>query len=387
MPSSSRTEGARSYRGIADALRGDIGGGAIRPGSLLPTERELQTAFGVSRGTVRRALQALVESGWAESQPNRGVVALQGSSRPRSNMVAFVDHTDSVHRYLFFALTRCLATRNLHLVHVDSTTGGTEGALEYAHSRDFCAAVVWSKTGTPNASRITRVLGEMPIVAVDHGLRQIDTDLVTNAIHDGARAAIVHLATMGRRRVAVSGMLDGLDTTFERFAGYVAGIFASGASPDVRDFVFCHTSSMSESNTDALERRLRDPDRPDAVFVLQDSFTLAVIQAIRNAGLQIPADVAVVGIGNDFPIYLEDCALTTIAFDWDAVAEALTHLITERLVGGPKQTVTRALPVELVIRGSCGAPRELWTHRPYQPSTPPNDDRVLSRKPLEMLSA
>ena len=100
--------GGTGYREIAEELRQNIGSGRIEVGSLLPTERELYSQFGVSRTTIRRALQDLVRSGWAVSQPNRGHIASQPSPARESRLVAFVDHANSIHQSLFFKLSQLI---------------------------------------------------------------------------------------------------------------------------------------------------------------------------------------------------------------------------------------------------------------------------------------
>lgn len=55
------------YRQIADRIREQITCGELKPGDALPTESALQTEFGVSRVTVRRALRQLVEQQILES--------------------------------------------------------------------------------------------------------------------------------------------------------------------------------------------------------------------------------------------------------------------------------------------------------------------------------
>ena len=57
---------------IARALRGEIAGGARRPGDRLPTEAALSARFGVNRHTVRRALAALVEEGLVRTRRGAG---------------------------------------------------------------------------------------------------------------------------------------------------------------------------------------------------------------------------------------------------------------------------------------------------------------------------
>ncbi len=357
---------ARGYSEIADDLRERINTGEYLPGALLPTERELQDVFRASRGTVRRALHALVEAGWAESSPNRGVVAKSGPRQRRSSIVGFIDHTSSVHQYLFFTLGRILRRHGLHLVHADSQERGTEGALEYCLEHDFCAAVAWSKTGTPIADRVIKVQSEMPIVAVDHSLRNIPTDVVMSDVFAGSCEAVRHLAGLGRKRIAISGMLDSLDTTNERLGGYLAGIFESGMSPQAKDFVFCCTSSMKAPDCHHLDVRLREADRPDAIFVMQDTYVPWVLDSIREAGLDCPKDVAVVGIGNELPIVVGQCGLTTVSLDWDLVAHELAHRIISKLENPGVPVARFFLPTRLIVRGSCGAPPEQWMEDPYE---------------------
>ena len=366
----SRNEAALwGYKEIADRLQSLIRTGQYLPGSLLPTERELQSEYGVSRGTVRRALQALIDSGWAASSPNRGVVSRIGPNSNRKNVIAFVDHVGSVHQYLFFRLSGLLSEHGLHLVHVDSLSEGTEGALEYSASQHFAAAVVWSKTNTPDCSRIHRVQQVLPVIAVDHALRTVETDVVAGETYSGAQQAVSHLASLGYRHIAITGMLDTLDTTQDRLGGYMQGLFDSGLQPEIRNFLFCHTSGPSPIDTNLLEYRLKSDDRPDAIFLMQDSLVHSVVDAIDRCGLNIPDDIALVGFGNDEPVTIGSVGLTTLAFDWDSIASSITERILIRL-GNPSAPTTRVtVSAQLVVRGSCGASKEAWSSIPYQRSS------------------
>ena len=357
------------YKEIADRLQSLIRNGEYQPGSMLPTERELQSDYAVSRGTVRRALQALIDSGWAASSPNRGVVARIGPNTNRKNVVAFVDHVGVVHQYLFFRLSGLLAEYGLHLVHVDSLIEGTEGALEYCADQHFAAAVVWSKTNNPICSRIHRVQQVLPVIAVDHGMRNVETDVVAGETFSGAQKAVEHLVRNGRRHIAITGMLDTLDTTQDRLAGYMQGLFDAGLYPEIRNYLFCHTSGPNPIDTELLEYRLRSDDRPDAIFLIQDSLVHSVVDAVSRCGLSIPEDIAIVGFGNDEPITIGSVGLTTLAFDWDSIANAITQRILIRMDNPSAPTTRVNVGAELVIRGSCGAPREFWSTIPYQRSS------------------
>ena len=62
------------YEQLAETLKQLIDGGDYKPGDWLPSEREISEQHGVSRNTVRLALQALVAEGAIEAKPSRGYV-------------------------------------------------------------------------------------------------------------------------------------------------------------------------------------------------------------------------------------------------------------------------------------------------------------------------
>jgi LacI family transcriptional regulator len=355
-----REEAGRGYQAIADDLREQIRAGVYLPGAFLPTERELQETFGVSRSTVRRALSALADSGWAEVKPKRGVAACLGPAQELGGNVAFIDHADAVNERLFFALSRALQGTGFHLIHVDSRVFGVEGAIEYAAEHGFVAAFVWSKVGFPDTDRVRAVQPRLPLIALDHGLQGIATDLITEDNFGGAVTITRHLAMQGRRQIAISGMMDMLEINHERFSGYLRGLFENELVPRPRNFVFCMTSGHECPDTELLEKRLADPDRPDAIFVLQDMLVPSVVEAVFAAGLRVPEDVAVAAFGGEVPIAIDEVGLTTVAIDWNEFASECVRVLQNRLRNPLEPFARVVLPVSLVPRGSCGAPRDQW---------------------------
>jgi len=375
---SHRTKGTTGYQAIASELRKAIRDSRIAIGSLLPTERELQDTYSVSRSTVRRALKALIDSGWAESSPNRGVIAKHGPAVGRSTNIGYIDHGHEIQRYLFFKLGQILQSQGYHLVHLDSELMGLEDAAEYADSQGFCGLFVWSKVGYPDGKRLQKVIGHIPVIAVNHSLNTVQTDIVTSDNFNGGLMATRHLGKHGCRNIAVTGMLDVLGVHHERFSGYLMAQFEFGVTPSPSNFAFCYTSGSQEADMRPLIRRLKDKDRPDGIFLLQDMFAPQVVEAVIQCGLRIPDDIRLIAFGMDNPVYIGDCGLTLVAIDWDSIASTLCERMLARLANPFLPSVQISQPVRLIVRGSCGEPASEWEETSMTSNSTGFDQLALS---------
>ncbi len=74
-------EGGKARR-VYLLLRDEISNGVFPPGTLLPGENRLAETFGVSRVTIRRALETLTEDGWIEKRTGAGSVVLPRGTDP-----------------------------------------------------------------------------------------------------------------------------------------------------------------------------------------------------------------------------------------------------------------------------------------------------------------
>jgi DNA-binding LacI/PurR family transcriptional regulator len=356
------------YRGVAEQLRREIGTGRIAIGSLMPTERELYSQFRVSRTTVRRALQHLVQLGWAIPEPNRGHIASQPTAQNVSKLVAYIDHSSSIHQSLYFTLSGALAQRGFRLTHIDSEEIGTEGALELAVAQDCFGGIVWSKTSVPNVHRIQNLPHTMHWVTLMHSIPGLDADHVQPRLYEIARNAVGHLVQCGAKRLAVTGILDGFLTHHEGLAGFLAGCMDHGIQTTPSDFLFVKTSTSNFADTRNLTRRLQDADRPDGIVMLQDMWVADVAHGIAAAGLSVPDDIKIVGIGNDFPFEFETCGLSSMDFNWTAASESICDLLLRPHTTAARTPRIRQFDSSLIVRGSCGKLTSQWSALPYCPN-------------------
>jgi LacI family transcriptional regulator len=177
----------------------------------------------------------------------------------------------------------------------------------------------------------------------------VDADNVS-----GARMAMEHLIRLGHRRIAtITGPL-GMIASQDRLSGYRQALEARGIP--VEEELIVEGDYTEASGTAAMQRLL--PASPSAVFVASDMMAIGALKAIRQADLQVPQDIALVGF-DDIPIASAiEPALTTVRQPIERMASMAVEVLLSMLETSSKEEVPVqriVLPTELVIRASCGS--------------------------------
>ena len=166
----------------------------------------------------------------------------------------------------------------------------------------------------------------------------------------GARAATAHLIGLGRRRVAFMGDRT-LPEIAQRHEGYAAALAEAGLPADP-DLLFDAPFDVAGARA-AAEPLVAKRGRFDAVVCASDMIALAAIAALREAGAEVPREVAVTGFDDVALAGHVHPALTTVHQRIRRGGELMADLLIGALSGAPLRSET--LPAELVVRASCGA--------------------------------
>ena len=195
----------------------------------------------------------------------------------------------------------------------------------------------------------------LPIVFFDRVSEEIDTCKVKADNFRGAYQATTHLIGTGCRRIAHLTTAAWLSITKERLAGYRTALEENGLPFDEAYVKYFNYGDMNPAEADRVVTGLLGlPDRPDAIFSATDRLTSACLGSLRNAGVRVPGDLALVGFTNLSVAHLLDPALTCVtqpAFEMgQAATEMLIGLIeSKRPV---TQFETRVLETTLWTRAS-----------------------------------
>jgi LacI family transcriptional regulator len=189
----------------------------------------------------------------------------------------------------------------------------------------------------------------LPIVLLNSVVKGWPSLTIDN--QGGARAVVRHLVALGHRRIAfVGGPLQNVDAR-DRRRGYRAAIRAAGLEPIEIDGRF-----TEESGYEAARAVLEITPRASAVFTANDAMAIGALSSLREAGVRVPDDVALVGF-DDVPIarYLAP-PLTTVSVPIAELGRSGFELL-HALTRGERPQPEMKLKTALVVRESCGAVR------------------------------
>jgi LacI family transcriptional regulator len=202
-------------------------------------------------------------------------------------------------------------------------------------------------------SRITRYREiDVPLVTINRQTPPNVLDPPSVEI-DNVRAGYIaarHLITLGHTRI-------GIITTSRsnsRYTGYVIALEEFGIP--VRD-EFIH--SVDTTNPDlvaqgriAMQALLRHA--PSACFCIDDVRALGALEALHDARMRVPNDIAIVGCGDLRVATLTRPRLTTIGHPKRRLGVQAIRLLLDLLTDSSTESRI-VLPVELIVRDSCGS--------------------------------
>ncbi|WP_433803761.1 LacI family DNA-binding transcriptional regulator [Actinomycetospora sp. CA-084318] len=218
--------------------------------------------------------------------------------------------------------------------------------------------VVLAPSAQPCAALEYLARHEVPTVLLDRLIadgRAAALDQVGSENHAATATLTRHLVEHGHTRIALVAGLDGLTTTEERCAGFGRALDDAGVPRDPALEV--SGESATEPARAAMTRLLALPEPPTAVVVGNNSMTIGVIAALRDAGARVPDDVAVVAFDDFAWADLFSPRLTVMAQPFDRIAAEAVRLLLRRRAQPEAPVEVLRLPPTFRIRESCGCAR------------------------------
>jgi LacI family transcriptional regulator len=198
---------------------------------------------------------------------------------------------------------------------------------------------------------------DTPVVVVDREVPLSLADLVLLDNKKGGLLATRHLIGLGHRRIGCITGPSMLTPSADRVLGYREAMDEADIS--VRPEWIVGGDFRPTSGQSGMKELLDLPDAPTAVFACNDLMAIGALRAIRAGGLNVPADVSIVGF-DDIPLASEvGPPLTTVAQPVEEMARIAVGLLLSRInrKRDLTQTERHVLSPFLVERESTAVPK------------------------------
>lgn len=219
---------------------------------------------------------------------------------------------------------------------------------------DRCEALILLGPQAP-AARLAELADRLPVVSVARRLRAPSVDVIRTADDDGVRQAVDHLVALGHANIA---HIDGgtAPGAADRRRGYRTAMRRHGLAEHIHVLPGGLTEEEGATAANAI---LATPHRPTAVLAFNDRCAAGVLDAFLRSGVQIPADISVVGFDDTRLARLSHINLTTVGQDIQRIADLAVARAIGRLERQEQEVADRevVIPPRLVIRGTTGQAR------------------------------
>lgn len=315
----------------------------------MTVSRVLNNSAPVTPETAERVYRAIEKLGY---RPNEMARALRGN-KSRTIGVILPYLYDPFYATCAHAVS-AVAKQHGHSVII--TTSNNDSDAEYAEAQLMLQRHVDGLVVVPADSRHSHLgrpeFDRTHIVALDRPVQDARFDSVLVHNQDGAKRAVQHLiGEHHHKRILFLGLNKSLYTVRTRFEGYRRAMIESGLKPEAN--FDCNSPESALAIVDGL---LTGKDAVTAFFTANNLTTRHLLQTLLEQGVRIPEQVAVVGFDDFEMAEILHPTLTVVRQPADELGRVAANLLFERMKSGefPTHGNRVVLPVELVVRRSCG---------------------------------
>lgn len=350
------------YQQVRQDLLARVWRGEFPPGSLLPSENQLCRQYDVSITTARRAFLELVKEGVVERKAGVGTMVSSAVRHVRLSFLS-IDYEGDAWRRTPSAMGEMVAgvgaaswQRDASFSMIGVARDEAVGYLRRLVEERSVDGVLLRTADDISDEYLTVLEGAgMPYVVIKRHIPGRPMNCVVSDDVAGARIATEHLLDLGHERIGFVCAKPHITIAKERLAGYRAAL-------ETRDLPFDESLVRQEPSftmgkgRDAVDSLLRSPSPPSAIFVASDTMALGAYEAVRDLGLEIPQDVALVGYDDLSPVAVLQPPLTTIRTSYYEFGQLATQLLLNLIEGRETPSRKKVIEPALIVRQSAAEP-------------------------------
>lgn len=198
-------------------------------------------------------------------------------------------------------------------------------------------------------------VADIPYVILNMYTEDPNVNCIGGNNEEGAFRIVEHLIKLGHKKIAtITGSSD-IQSAQDRLEGYHGALEKYGLLGETPGSFIVNGNFVKKTAYNATLLLLSGSVKPTAIFAASDDMALGAMKAIKEQGLRIPQDIALVGFDNN-PVTAEvDPPLTTVSQPIAEMGHLAVKMLCKIITKKEETPVKMLLKTELVIRESCGA--------------------------------
>lgn len=357
------------YSYVKNQVKSLILQGSIQPHQRIGSENSLMKEYNVSRHTIRRAIDDLVNDGWIYKKQGSGTfcsdrtVEEQELTVKKKNIALITTYfSDYIFPTIIRGAERFLSDHG-YQVTIFSTNNDLvqeQRCLETILTEGFAGVIVEpTKSALPNPN-INYYLNferlSVPYVMINAYYEEIEPVHVIMDDIEGGKLQAEHLLELGHRKIL--GFFKNDDVQgIKRMKGFIKAHREKEVTLSPQNIITYTTNSKDTTPHETLRHILStDRESVDAIVCYNDQIALQLVDVIRELDLKIPEDISIVGFDDSSLAVLSEVKLTTIRHPQEKMGIKAGEIIKE-LVEDPPRNLPYSqppvvFPAEIVVRSS-----------------------------------
>ena len=363
----------KKYEQIVAWVQGEIESGRFSRGARLPSENEMMERFGVSRQTVRRAMEELTGKGIVEGRRGSGTFVTVNTRRYTGKEIRIAVMLTYVDTYIFPAMIQgmeSVLSQEGCTLQISVTNNAVEKERmllkEFIRTQSVDGVIAETvKSALPNPNlELYKELEHVgiPVLFVNSFYQELDIPHVSMGDRRAGYLAARHLIECGHTRIG--GIFKSDDGQGHlRYAGYTQALMESDIKVRGDQIIWIDTEELREMQEEGTRflKRLKDCT---ACVCYNDDTAYKLVGMFQKAGRRVPDQMSIVGIDNSALSKLCSVPLTSV----NNPVESLGRTAADKMVGAlcrrEKMGSTEFEP-ELIMRNSVQVLREICGNTEY----------------------
>lgn len=234
------------------------------------------------------------------------------------------------------------------------------------HTKNLSAkrvdGIIFTTSGDDFEDISSLIEEDTAVLVIDLDASGFAADAVLFDNFKGGYLATRHLLDLGHRRIACITGPSRQSLRWDREKGYSRALSDAGIPKN--DTLVMEGDFQPSSGYYCALDLLRSPDPPSAIFACNDLMAMGVLRAAREVGLDVPAQLSVIGFDDIYLSAFTTPTLSTIRLPKHDMGRQAAFMLLQRIRDKTRPIETYSVDLDLIIREST-AP---YSNGPHEPS-------------------